>query len=178
MTVEQGLKRIIIKKSVILSIIAIVLGAMCYYTSSHETLPNYNNMHLIYTLISIVLSLIILVFIAWKMRFFHNLFAKEWTGTVIRAESSSFNTRVKNSVRSINDFVLVVKVDGEEKPKKFVFSANKISSKIYVAGDRIHRLKGTRYPINLTREVEQHICPICGFNSIYGDECPECRVKY
>lgn len=178
MTVKQGLKRIIFKKSVVLLIISIVLGAMCYYTSSHETLPNYNNMHLIYTVISIVISLIILVFIAWQMRFFHNLFAKEWTGTVIKAESSSYNTRMKDSIRSINNFVLVVKIDGVEKPKKMVFSVNKISSKIYVVGDRVHRLKGTRYPINLTREAEQHICPICGFNSCYDDECPECKVKY
>jgi hypothetical protein len=66
MTVKQGLRRIIFKKCAVLLVVAMLLGAMCYYTSSHEAVPNYNNMHFIYTLASIGISLIILVFLAWK----------------------------------------------------------------------------------------------------------------
>ena len=47
MTVKQGLRRIIFKKCAVLLVVAMLLGAMCYYTSSHDAVPNYNNMHFI-----------------------------------------------------------------------------------------------------------------------------------
>ena len=178
MTLNEGLKKIIIKKTVILLCITCVFGLLCYITSTHKGLPKYNNAHLIYTLISILLSLVIIAFIAWKMRYFHHLFAKEWEGTVLKAEYSDFNTEVQDSIRSINYYIITVRIDGTEKTKKLRFPTRKISSNVYDVGDKIRMLKGTCYPINLTREAEQHICPICGFNSCYDDECPNCNIKY
>ena len=77
----------------------------------------------------------------------------------------------------LDNLILIVQFDGKKRKKKVKLLGKKVSE-VYFVGDRIHRLKGTRYPINLTREVEQHICPICGRNSCFGDECPDCGIQY
>ena len=176
MTVKQGLRRLIFKKTVILVCIAAILGVSCYLTSDHKNIPDYGNAHLLYTIASICISVAIVVFVAWRMRYFHNLFGKEWTGTVVSVRRDVLRTTRANM--SVDDLVMTVKIDGKERNTKLRLPGNKVGKDVYFAGDRIHRLKGTRYPINLTREVEQHICPICARNSCYGDECPDCRVKY
>ena len=175
MTVKAGVRRIIIKKTIVLISIAAILGYFCYFSSSHKGLPAYNNAHLIYTLASIGLSLIIFLYIAWKMRYFHNLFSKEFTGSIVDLRREIIRSYRANL--AMDDVVMIIKLDGTDKHKKLRLPGNKVG-RIYCVGDRVHRIKGTRYPINLTREVEQHICPICGFNSCYGDECPNCKVKY
>ena len=134
---------------------------------------DYHGIRLTYTLASAVLSLLIWLFIAWKIHYFHNLFAKEFTGTVL----STKREYIRHYRLAMDDLVMVIKLDKSGKKVKLRLPYGKVG-KVYYNGDQVHRLKGTRFPINLTREVEQHICPICGFNSCYGDECPECRVKY
>ena len=178
MTVQQCLRRKLIQKTIILCCIAVILGFLCIWSAYNSIIPLHNNNIVIYILVSIGISLAVLAFIAYKIRFFHILFGREFTGTVIFAEVSAYNTRSNDSMRSINRFIVVVKLDNSDKEIKLVFSTNKISSKVYVEGDRVHRIKGTRDPINLTREEEQHICPICGRNSCYEDECPDCKIKY
>ena len=172
MTVKQGLRLIIFKKTVFLLLIAVIMAGLCYHTGSHEIF-DFHGIRLTYTLASAVLSLLIILFIAWKIHYFHNLFAKEFTGTVI----STKREYIRHTRFAMDDLVMVIKLDGSGRKVKLRLPYGKVG-KVYYNGDRVHRLKGTRFPINLTREVEQHICPICGFNSCYGDECPECRVKY
>ena len=176
MTVKQGLRFIIFKKTVLLLLIAVALAGLCYHTGSHAVFDFYG-IRLTYTLASSVLSFLIWLFIAWKMRYFHNLFAKEFTGTVISTKREYIRRQSARVCLEMDDLVMVVRLDESGKKVKLRLPYGKVG-KVYFNGDRVHRLKGTRFPINLTREVEQHICPICGFNSCYGDECPECRVKY
>ena len=177
MNVKQGLRFIIFKKTLLLLLIAVALGGLCYHTGSHKVFE-YHGIRLTYTLVASGLSLLILVFIAWKIHYFHNLFAKEWTGTVISTKREFISGRHSRAAfLAVDDLVVVVKLDGSDKKVKLRLPYGKVG-KVFYNGDRVHRLKGTRFPINLTREVEQHICPICGFNSCYGDECPNCKVKY
>ncbi len=176
MTVKQGRIRRIIKKTIILSIIAVVLGIMCYLASSHDKIPDHGNLHLIYTLASVGLSVVVILYIALKIRFFHDLFAKEFTGTIISVKREIIRSYRANL--NMDDLVLIIQLDNSDKKIKLRLPGNKVGRNVYFEGDRIHRLKGTRYPINLTREVQQHICPICGRDSCYGDECPDCGVKY
>lgn len=176
MTVKQGVRRRIIKKTIILLCIAAILALLCYVTNGHDRLPDYNNMHLIYTLASAGLSFAVLIFIAYKMRLFHDLFTKELTGTVLITRREI--VRSYRAFMSMDDLVLIIQPDNRKKKIKLRLPGNKVGNNVYLEGDRIHRLKGTRYPINLTREAEQHICPICGRDSCYGDECPDCNVKY
>ena len=176
MTVNQGRRRRIIKKSIVLSIIAAILGILCFLASSHDRIPDHGNLHLIYTLASVILSVFLILYIALKLRFFHDIFAKEFTGTVLTVKREII--RSHRAMLSMDDVVLIVKLDGTEKKIKLRLPGNKVGKNVYFAGDRVHRLKGTRFPINLTREVQQHICPICGRDSCYGDECPDCGVKY
>ena len=176
MTVRQGMRRKIIKKTVILLCIAAILGVLCYFASAHKGLPNYNNSHLIYTLATVGLSVVTLLFIAFKMRYFHDIFAKEWTGTIISVKREIIRSYRANM--NMDDLVMVIKLDSCERKVKLRLPGNKVGKNVYFVGDRVHRLKGTRFPINLTREVQQHICPICGRDSCYGDECPDCGVKY
>lgn len=178
MTVKQKLRSIIVKKTLILIGIAAVLGVLCYFTSSHERVPNYDNAHLIYTLVSLGLSLVVLLFVAWKMRYFHLLFGKEIIATVVDTKYERFGNYSKVSIKNVNNFAIFVQPDGTQKIIGLRFSTDKISSKVYEVGDRIHLLKGTNYPINLTREAEQHICPICGHDSCLDDYCPNCKIKY
>ena len=175
MTVKQGLSRIILKKTLVLIIVASALSAMCYYASSHKDIPDYGNAHILYTLISMGISLLIFFFTAWKMRYFHNIFAREFKGTIISVKRERIHTY--RAYMNMDDLVLVIQPDIGKRKIKMRLPYGKVG-RVYVTGDRVHRLRGTRYPINLTREVEQHICPICGFNSCYGDECPNCKVKY
>jgi hypothetical protein len=177
MTVKQGLKRIIIKKTVLLICVATFLGILCILANPHQSLPGkYSN--LIYTLASIGISLLILIFIAWKIRYFHNLFSKEFTGTVVDTKYERVGNYAITSIKNLNNFAVRVQLDNSNDIIELRFSMDKISEKVYVIGDRIHRIKGTRYPINLTREEAQHICPICGRDSCLEDECPDCRIKY
>lgn len=176
MTVNQGRRHRIIKKSIILLILAATLGSMCFFASSHDKIPDHGNMHLIYTLASVGLSVALLLYIALKIRFFHDIFAKEWTGTIISLKRDIIRTH--RALMNMDELVMVVQLDNCEKKVKLRLPGNKVGRNVYFEGDRVHRLKGTRYPINLTREVEQHICPICGRDSCYDDECPDCGVKY
>ena len=179
-TIKQHVRILIVKKTFLLLGIGAVLGVLCYISSSNDVVASqFENARIVYTIGSVVLSLGILAFIAYKIRYFHNLFGKEWTGTVIKAETTVIGTHwSKGSIRSANTFVLVVKIDGAKKNKKFSFNPSKVSPKVYLPGDRIRLIKGTRYPINLTREKEQHICPICARNSCFSDHCPDCNLKY
>ncbi len=176
MTVKQRLKRIIIKKTFILLCIAVFLGFLCYLASTHDKIPDYNNAHLIYTMISVGLSLSALAFIAYKMRYFHDLFGKEWTGTVIVGQRLVVRSYRVNM--SMDDLVLKIKLDDSNKIIKIRLPGHKVGNNVYFAGDKVHRIKGTRYPINLTREEAQHICPICGHDSCLEDTCPNCKIKY
>lgn len=176
MTVKQALRRKIIIKTLILLGIAALLGVLCYLASSHETMPDYNNKHLLYTLVSVGISMALLVFIAWRIRYFHDIFSKEWTGTVISVDREI--VRSHRALLSMDDLVMIVQLDGKKKKVKVRLPGDKVGRSVYFTGDRVQRLKGTRYPINLTREAEQHICPICGRDSCLDDECPDCKIKY
>ncbi|MBQ8408701.1 MAG: hypothetical protein IJY39_07530 [Clostridia bacterium] len=176
MTVKQGVRRKIFQKTVILFCIAAVLGVLCYLASAHNNMPDYNNMHMIYTLASVGLSIAILIYIAFKMRLFHLIFAKEWTGTIIAVRRDIIHSY--RAYMGMDEVVLRIQLDNSKKKVKLRLPGNKVGNNVYFVGDRVHRLKGTRYPINLTREAQQHICPICGRDSCYGDECPDCNVQY
>lgn len=176
MTVKQGLRRIILKKTIVLLCLAAVLGVLCYLSSSHTQTPGYDNMHVIYTMASVGISLAILVFVAWKIRFFHNIFAREWTGTVLSVKREIIRSYRANM--NMDDLVMVIQLEGKKRKIKVRLPGNKVGRNVYFVGDKVHRIKGTRFPINLTREEAQHICPICGRDSCYGDECPDCRIKY
>ena len=176
MTVKQRLRLKIFYKTIILLVIAVILGALCYYTNSHEGIPDYGNSHIIYTFASIGISVGILAFIAWKIRYFHDIFAREWTGTIVSVRRDIIRTH--RALMNMDELVMVIQLDGKKRKVKLRLPGKKVGRNVYFVGDRVHRLKGTRYPINLTREEEQHICPLCGRDSCYGDECPDCRVKY
>ena len=177
MTVKQGLRFLIFKKTVLLLIISVALAGLCYHTGSHKIFE-YHGIRLTYTLVSAFLSLLIVLFIAWKIHYFHNLFAREFTGTIISTKREFISGRHSRAAfLAMDDLVMVIKLDGSGRNIKLRLPYGKVG-KVYFNGDKVHRLKGTRFPINVTREVEQHICPICGFNSCYGDECPECKIKY
>ena len=177
MTVKQRLRLKIFYKTIILLVIAVILGALCYCPNSHERIPDHGNSHIIYTFASIGISVGILAFIAWKIRYFHDIFAREWTGTVISAEREFIRTYRARMNLGMDDLVMVIRLDKSGRKVKLRLPYQKVG-RVYCVGDRVHRLKGTRYPINLTREVEQHICPICARNSCYDDYCPDCGVKY
>lgn len=177
MTVRQGVKRMILKKTVFLICIAVILFILFLVAKpGHSSPGKYSN--LIYTLATLGISLLVLLFIAWKIRYFHNLFSKEFTGTVVDTKYERFGNYAITSIKNVNNFAIKVQLDNSKDIVELRFSMNKISEKVYKAGDRIHRIKGTRYPINLTREAEQHICPICGWDSCLSDECPNCKIKY
>ncbi len=178
MTVKQSVRLRIIKKTAVLLCIAAFLGALCYLASSHENTPDYDNAHLLYTVVSAAISLVLLIYIAWKMRYFHDIFAKEWTGTIVSVRRDVIRSApINGALMNMDELVLAVELDKSGRKVKLRLPYRKVG-KVYFVGDRVHRLKGTRYPINLTREEEQHICPLCGRDSCFGDECPDCRVKY
>ena len=180
MTVKQGVRRIIIKKTIILLCIAAVLSVFCYFASSHEKMPDFNNSRLIYIMFSVGISLAVLVFIAYKMRYFNTIFGTEWTGTVIKVDKILFNGMIRQGfdMRQVNDLSMLIQIDNRDECIELRFPLDKVGNNVYFVGDRVHLLKGTRYPINLTCEAEQHICPICGHDSCLDDMCPNCKVKY
>ena len=179
-TIKRHVRNLIIKKTVFLLLLALALAFLSYITSSKAIVTgSKKDSALIYALGSVVISLLILVLVAFKIRFFHNLFSKEWTGTVIKTENVDFGSKwAKDNIRGVHTFTIIVQMDGKNRKKKLSFNQNKISPNIYSVGDRINMIKGTRYPINLTREEAQHICPMCARDSCYGDFCPDCNLKY
>ena len=178
-SIKQHVKRQIIKKSVFLVFLAVAVAFLAYISSDKAIVTGSSNYRFLYTVGSLVLSVAVVILVAFKIGYFRLLFSKEWTGTVIEAHDSAFNFKIgKDSIRNTNAFSIKVRLDGSNKTKKLTFNMNKITSKVYSSGDRIHFIKGTKYPINITREEEQHICPMCARNSCLGDYCPDCRLHY
>ena len=179
-TIKRHVRNLIIKKTVFLLLLALALAFLSYVTSSKTIVTGSNkDSALIYTLGSVVISLLILVLVAFKIRYFHNLFGKDWTGTVVKTGNVEIGPKwAKNTINNVNSFSVTVQLDQNRKMKKFIFPTEKISPNVYAVGDKIHMIKGTRYPINLTREASQHICPMCARDSCYGDFCPDCNLKY
>ena len=126
MTVKQGVRRKIFKKTVVLICIAAVLGVLCYFASAHNNMPDYNNMHMIYTLASVGLSVVILIYVAFKMRLFHLIFAKEWTGTVITVRRDII--RSHRTYMSMDEVVLHIQLDDNKKKVKLRLPGNKVGN--------------------------------------------------
>jgi hypothetical protein len=155
------------------------MASLSYISGDKAIVTGSPNSRLLYVLGSISVIIGILILVAWKIRYFHNLFGKDWTGKVIKTENVEIGARwAKNTINNVNAFAITVQLDKNGKKKKFIFPTEKISPNVYAVGDNILFIKGTRYPVNLTREAEQHICPMCARDSCYGDFCPDCNLKY
>ena len=174
-TIKHHVKKLIIKKTLFLIALAVVMGFLAYFASTKPIVTGSEHWHLLYVIGSVVVTLAVLLLVAWRIRYFHNLFGKDWTGTVIKNKSVSI---YKDSIRGIHSFTITVRLDHNNKKKRMTFSLHKLPADVFLIGDRIHMIKGTRYPINITREAAQHICPMCARNSCYGDFCPDCNLKY
>ncbi len=184
-SIKQHVKKQIIKKSVFLVFLAVAVAFLAYISGDKAIVTGSSNYRFLYAVGSLVLSVAVVILVAFKIGYFRLIFSREWTGTVIEAQESAFNFKnfnnnnwSRDSIRNTNAFSIKVQIDGSNKIKKLAFNMNKITSKVYCVGDRIHFIKGTKYPINLTREEEQHICPMCARNSCYGDFCPDCKLYY
>lgn len=188
MTVKQKIKRMIIRRTIILIALALLLGCLCYFTYATDTLPEDGRVF--YFLMSIILSLIILLYIAYRISFIRLVLSKEIIGTITeiydeQAEDTFFTPHnnwwsyCNKSVpdKSKSKLLLYIKNDNTQKIVKYRVLSKKTGTNIYQVGDRVHLIKGTRYPINLTREAEQHICPICGHDG-YEDKCPDCKIVF
>ena len=113
-TIQLHVRKLIIKKSLLLLLIAFILAVFCHFSCTNEKVIARGGSQLVYILGSIILSLAILSFIAYKIRLFHNIFARGWIGTVIKAEMSQINNpkniRSKDSIHGINLFIVVSKL--------------------------------------------------------------------
>ena len=160
-TIKHHVKKLIIKKTLFLIALAVVMGFLAYFASTKPIVTGSEHWRLLYVIGSVVVTLAVLLFVAWRIRYFHNLFGKDWTGTVVMTGHVDVGTRWnKDNIRGVNSFVVIVRLDHKNKKKKLIFPAHMISPNVYAVGDKIHMIKGTRYPINLTREASQHICPM------------------
>lgn len=184
-TIKHHVKIMMIKKTVFLIFLAAAVAFLSYIASEKAIVTGSENYRSLYTLGSVVFSFLVFFFVAIKIRYFHWLFGRDWTGTVIEtktvdtsAGSSVYAMRRVGGIRSINLFVITVQIDGKRRKKKLSFPLSKISHDVYSVGDKIYMIRGTYFPINLTKEEEQHICPMCARNSCYGDYCPDCNLKY
>lgn len=174
-TIRHHVKVLIIKKTIFLICLAVIMAFLSYAVSPKAIVTGSTGWRMLYQLGSVVVTIGVLVLIAIKIGYFNNIFGKDQTGTIIATKSVSYH---KDSIRGIHSFTITVRLDHNNKKKRMTFSMHKISPSVYQVGDRIHLIKGTRYPINITREAAQHICPICARNSCYGDYCPDCNLKY
>ena len=118
-TIKRHVRNLIIKKTVFLLLLALALAFLSYVTSSKTIVTGSNkDSALIYTLGSVVISLLILVLVALKIRYFHNLFGKDWTGTVVKTGNVDVGTRWnKDNIRGVNSFVVIVRLDHKTKRK-------------------------------------------------------------
>ena len=178
-SIKHHVRVVIIKKTLFLVLLAAAVAFLAYISADKAIVTGSTNYRFLYTIGSVVLSIAVVILVALKIGYFRLLFGRGWTGTVISAQDSAFNFKIgKDSIRNANAFSIKVQIDGRKKTKKLSFNMNKISSQVYRVGDRVRLIKGTRYPINITREEEQHICPMCARNSCLGDYCPDCRLHY
>ncbi len=178
-TIKHHVRILVIKKTVFLICLTVALVLLSYFSSSKAIVTGSANSRFLYILGSVIVTLGVLILVAWKIRYFHNLLGRDWTGTVIRTGNVDVGTRWnKDNIRGVSSFVVTVQLENSKKKKKLSFNSSKISPSVYSVGDRIYFIKGTRYPINLTREEAQHICPMCARDSCYGDWCPDCDLKY
>ena len=181
MTIKEKVRQLIVQKTLILFFIAILLTFFCYLSTKIEQVSD--KMKLIYLLLTILGSILILIYIAKKIGYFRLVLGKEWTATVVAVYDENMTSStlkllgIGQGIHEINVVRISFLIDGHKKKKSLIFPKDKIGMNIYQTGDRIHFIKGTRYPINLTREVEQHICPFCGHDG-FEDECPNCKIIF
>ena len=122
-TIKRHVRILIIKKTVFLIGLAAVLAFLSYASSTKAIVTGSSNWRFLYILGSIVVTIGILVFIAYKIRYFHNLFGKEWTGTVIKTGNVDIGTRwSKDNIRNVSSFVVIVRLDHNNKKKKLIQS--------------------------------------------------------
>ena len=188
MTVKQKVQRMITLRIALLALLSLLFALLCYFTYTLDVFPE--NGQTFYFIMSIALSATILLYIAFKIGFWRLIFSKEIIGTITtikeeQAEDTFFSphqnwwTYCNKSVpdKAKSKLHLYIKQDDTGEIIKYRVSSSKTGTKIYAVGDRVYLIKGTRYPINLTREQEQHICPICGHDG-FEDECPDCKIRF
>ncbi len=171
--------RILVAKKIFLMIALAIFLTACAI-SIHELLD------LFYTIGTIVLSMIILIVVAFKSKLVRILRDKDWEGTVKSVsvvqgrEPITFAIAVGRSYyhgmpKMIDYTVIVAEVGGET--KKLKIPSSKVGAKVFRAGDTIVHHRGMGYPQNLDRQEEIHICPLCA-RSLSQNYCPDCRLDF
>ena len=178
MKIKTKYRLLLIRKIVLMIALAAFLTACAI--SIHELLD------LFYTIGTIVLSVIIMVVVAFKCKLVRILRDKDWEGTVKSVsvvqgrEPITFSIAVGKSYyhgmpKMIDYTVIVAEVDGEV--KKLKIPSSKVGAKVFRAGDTIVHHRGMEYPQNLDRQEEIHICPLCA-RSLSQNYCPDCRLDF
>ena len=171
--------RILVTKKIFLMITLAVLLTACAI-SINELLD------LFYTIGTIVLSMIILVVVAFKCKLIFLLRDKEWRGivksvSVVRdRELITFSIAASNTyyhgMPNMIDYTIIVAETNAE-TKRLKIPSSKIGAKVFKEGDPIVHYKGMNYPQNPEREDDIHICPLCA-RSLSQDFCPDCRLDF
>ena len=98
-----------------------------------------------------------------------SLFTPEYEGTVVKLYSA-LDTKSKS--KPISELYIATD-DGK------LYSINSLQKSAvdtYRVGDRVLHIKGTLYPVIISRKTEYHPCPICGWVAKTGTskKCEKC----
>ena len=178
MDIKRKLTRIIVKKAMVLVLLALFL--ITATVSVHE-LTDY-----FYVNGSIVLSIVILLIYLRVSGLWKIMRDKSWEGTVvsIRCEEArepiTYSHAIDRSWRGIPKMIKYTVIiaelpDGER--RKLRFPCRELDVNVFRPGDKIIHHKGMKYPQNYSRTDEIHMCPLCG-RFLNNNYCPDCRFKF
>ena len=178
MDVKRKLTKMIVKRIVAMVIIALFLIACIF--SFHEPTDFF------FINGSIILSVFILFIYLCASGLWRMIRDKSWEGTVvsIRCEEArepiTYSHAIDRSWRGIPKMikytVIIAELPGGEQ-KKLRFPCRELDVNVFRIGDKIIRHKGMKYPQNLSRRSEIHMCPLCG-RFLSDNYCPDCRFNF
>lgn len=137
-----------------------------------------------YTVGTIILSVVILVYVAFKSGLVAFLRDRNWIGKVVKVSQVQdrepirfMDAASRRMPALINYTVIDVQTDDSEKPIQVKVPSSKIAPSVFAVGDTIKHYRGMKYPQNPDRSVDVYICPVCGYTRD-DNYCPVCHLKF
>ena len=86
-TIRHHVRMKMKKKTLLLILLAAALAFLSYTASAKAIVTGSQNYQLLYSIGSVVLSVAVFLFVAFKIRYFQTLFSRDWSGKVIKTEN-------------------------------------------------------------------------------------------
>ena len=173
--IETKIKRRIIKKILLLILLAIGIGYLLW--------TSFEYCHFWERVFSVLLSVVLYIFLFFKIKLIPLLRDQAWVGTV-ESRACKKKTVVKgalarrdNITEAIIAYWKVQRDDGET--VILPYETEDIADNYFLTGDRVRHFKGAKFIVlaNPGEDNENLLCPLCG-KMVMKPQCSFCKIDF